>query len=59
MPDLETVIPVLEHMKRTLVPERDTYILARIFLQLGHYQNTGKVTGLHGLVLFEVSQFVV
>ena len=24
MPDLETVIPVWEHMKRTLVPERDT-----------------------------------
>ena len=24
MPDLETVIPVWEHMKRNLVPERDT-----------------------------------
>ena len=27
MPDLETVIPNWEHMKRTLVPERDTFSL--------------------------------
>ena len=47
--------------EKNFVPERDTYILARTFLQLCHYQkqpdcHTGKATG---LVLCEVSQFVI
>ena len=31
MPDLETVIPVWEHMKRTLVPEQDTNAVCMAF----------------------------
>ena len=31
MPDLETVIPVWEHVKRTLVPEQDTNAVCMAF----------------------------